>query len=346
RAQRAKEWGLVDAVAPPSQFSSMVQDRVAKSVAASQRDASANGIALRPLERKLTESALEYRYVRVEMDRVARVATMTVRAPDDDAETLDAIERSGDAWWPIAMARELDDALLWLRHNELDLGLLVVKTAGDAERVLRIGKTLASYRDRWLVRETIGLLRRTFARLEVTSRSIYAVIEPGSSFAGILFELALAADRSYMLAAGDDPAIVLDESNFGLLPCVNGRTRLATRFNDAAETLETLHSHAGRKLDAPAAADLGLVTFAPDELDWDEEIRLALEERAALSPDALTGLEANLRFPGSETMWTRIFRRLYAWQNWVFIRPNSTGPQGALKVFGTGSKPQFDEERV
>lgn len=346
RAQRAKDWNLVDAVAPPSQFANLVQERIARAVAASQRDPAAKGIALRPLDRTLTANALEYRYVQVQMDSAARVATLTVRAPEShSAERPSDIERLGDAWWPIAMARELDDALLWLRHNALELGVLVVKTVGEADNVMRIGKLLASHRDNWLVRETIGLLRRTFARLEVTSRSIYAVIEPGSCFAGILLELALAADRSYMLSAEDGPAIVLDEWNFGDLRGVNGRTRLATRVNDDAAA-QALRAHVGRPLGATEAADLGLVTFAPDELDWDEEIRLALEERAALSADALTGLEANLRFPGVETLWTRIFGRLSAWQNWVFIRPNSTGKHGALRVFGTGSKPQFDQERV
>jgi benzoyl-CoA-dihydrodiol lyase len=324
----------------------LVRDRIAKAISASRRDASARGISLRPLERTLTATALEYRHVRVEMDRTARVATLTVRAPEENAKSLDETERLGDAWWPIAMARELDDALLWLRHNELGLGLLVVKTSGDVANVIGIGKLLASHRDRPIVRETIGLLRRTFARLEVTSRSIYAVIEPNSCFGGILLELALAADRSYMLASDDGPAIVLDDCNFGDFPAVNGRTRLATRFNDDLAALEALRSQAGRPIGAAEAAELGLVTFAPDELDWDEELRLALEERAALSPDALTGLEANLRFPGAETLWTRIFGRLSAWQNWVFVRPNSTGPHGALRVFGSGSKPQFDEERV
>lgn len=347
RAQRAKEWGLVDAIAPPSQFANLVQERIAQAVAASERNPSLNGISLRPLERTHTARALEYRYVLVEMDPEARIATLTVRAPEGESPSdLDAIERLGDAWWPIAMARELEDALLWLRHNALALGVLVVKTAGEADAVMSVGALLASRRDNWLVRETIGLLRRTFARLEVTSRSIYAVIERGSCFAGILLELALAADRSYMLAADDGPAIVLDAWNFGDLPAVNARARLATRLNDDATALQTLRAHAGRPLAAPEAAELGLVTFAPDELDWDDEIRLALEERAALSPDALTGLEANLRFPGAETLWTRIFGRLSAWQNWVFVRPNSTGQHGSLKVFGSGSKPQFDQERV
>jgi benzoyl-CoA-dihydrodiol lyase len=347
RAQRAKEWGLVDAVAPPSQFANLVRERIAKAIAVSGRGSAANGISLRPLERTFTASALDYRYVHVDMDREGRIATVTVRAPESDfGDGLDAVERLGDAWWPIAMARELDDALLWLRHNESQLGLMVLKTTGDAEAVSRAGKLLASHRDDWLVRETIGLLRRTFARLEVTSRSMYAVVERGSCFSGILLELALAADRTYMLEAENGPSITLDESNFGDFPTVNGRTRLATRFNDESAVLDALRSLAGRPLRASEASDLGLITFAPDELDWDEEIRLALEERAALSADALSGLEANLRFPGGETPWTRIFGRLSAWQNWVFVRPNSTGRHGALRVFGTGSKPQFDQERV
>ncbi len=347
RAQRAKEWGLVDAVAPPSEFENLVRERIAKAVAASQREAPASGITLHRLERTVSTGSLGYRHVRVEMDRSTRVATITVRAPQGESPLeIAAAERLGDAWWPIAMARELDDALLWLRHNELTLGILAVKTEGDAQAVLRIGKLLVAHRAHWLVRETIGLLRRTLARLEVISRSVYALIEPGSCFAGILLELALAADRSYMLAADDGAVLTLDETNFGYFPTVNGRSRLATRFGDDASVLNALRSEAGRPLSALEAAGLGLVTFAPDELDWDEEIRLALEERAGLSPDALTGLEASLRFPGPETLWTRIFGRLSAWQNWVFIRPNATGENGALRVFGTGSKPQFDRERA
>jgi benzoyl-CoA-dihydrodiol lyase len=248
------------------------------------------------------------------------------------------------------MARELDDALLRLRFNEPELGLIVLKTAGDAAAVLGVGAVMRAHADHWLVRETLGMLRRTFARLDVSARSLYAVIEPGSCFAGLLFELALAADRTYMLDLPEDeadaPRVTLDAFNFGALPMVNGRARLATRFNDDEAALARLEGMRGQALPAAAALDAGLVTVTPDELDWDDEIRLALEERASLSPDALTGMEANLRFPGAETAETKLFARLSAWQNWVFHRPNATGAEGALKRFGGGSKPRFDWERV
>jgi benzoyl-CoA-dihydrodiol lyase len=246
------------------------------------------------------------------------------------------------------MARELDDALLMLRTNDLALGLLVLKTEGDADAVLAVDRVLLAQREHWLVRETIGLLRRTLARLDVSSRSMYAVIDEGSCFAGLLFELALAADRSYMLAlpSGDGPTITLDALNAGLLPMVNGRSRLATRFCDDRTAIERVPIDPERRYNAEEALDAGLVTFAPDDLDWEDELRIAREERAALSPDALTGLEASLRFPGAETVETKIFGRLSAWQNWVFYRPNATGERGALKLFGSGSKANFDWERV
>lgn len=347
RAQRAQEWGLVDEIAPPSRFSDLVAERAAAAVAASRRETPSRGIALHPLEREETEDALVYRHVELHLDRAARTATLLVRGPSDASAANPAdIEALGDRWWPLAAARELDDAVLWLRHNAPELGLVLLRTAGDAALLLRLGDTLAALREHWLVRETIGLLRRTLARLDVSSRSLYAIVEPGSCFAGILLELALAADRSYMLSSEDGPSVALDATNFGLLAGPNGRSRLSTRFGGDAATLDALRSLAGKPLAAQQALELGLVTFAPDELDWDDELRLAIEERTALSPDALSGLEANLRFPGAETMWTKIFGRLSAWQNWVFVRPNSTGERGALKVFGTGSKPQFDRERV
>src|SRR6516162_11879272 len=241
------------------------------------------------------------------------------------------------------MARELDDALLMLRANNREIGTLVLKTRGDLAAVLASDHTMIANREHWFVRETIGLLRRTLQRLDVSSRSLFAVIDEGSCFVGSLFELALAADRSYMLAEG--PGIALSALNFRDLAMVSGRTRLASRFNDETSAVE-LERHAGTPLDAAAALDLGLVTFAPDELDWKDEIRLALEERASLSPDALSGMEANLRFAGSETVATKIFGRLSAWQNWIFTRPNATGAHGALKRYGSGTKAQFDWERV
>ena len=350
RADRALEWGLVDAIAKPADFPALVKSRATARAEASFRPADAAGIPLRKLERRVDDSGYHYAHVDVQFDRPGRSATVTVRAPEgDQPATPDAIQAAGDRWWPLALARELDDALLLLRTNELELGLLILKTRGDAAAVLASDRTLLAHQDHWLVRETIGTLRRTFARLDVTSRSLYAVVDQGSCFAGLLYELALAADRIYMLALpeGDEnpPELQLDGLNFGLLPMVNGQSRLETRFLDDPATIARLKGLRGPLTAGPALA-AGLVTLAPDDLDWDDEIRLALEERASLSPDALTGLEASLRFAGQETVWTKVFGRLSAWQNWVFVRPNATGERGALKVFGTGSKAQFNFERV
>jgi benzoyl-CoA-dihydrodiol lyase len=350
RAQRAKAWGLVDEIAPPSEFPELVRTHAAAAAQRSLRtQRAATGIALRPLERRIEPDGLFYRFVDVRFDRAARVATLVVHGPGAaQPETAAEIQALGDAWWPLALGRELDDALLWLRHNERELGLLVLKTEGDPAAVLAVGRVLSERHEEWLVRETIGLLRRTFARLDVTARSIYALVDRGSCFAGPLLELALAADRSYMLASDDDdsPAVAVDATNLELFPALGGCSRLTLRFEGDGAALDRVRAVLGEPLPAAAALDLGLVTLAPDDLDWDDEIRLALEERTALSPDALTGLEASLRFPGAETAWTRIFGRLSAWQNWVFIRPNATGERGALKLFGTGSKPSFDWERV
>jgi benzoyl-CoA-dihydrodiol lyase len=350
RAKRAKEWKLVDHVATPAQFESAVRERAAVLGGRSTRPADASGIELRPLERTIDATGYHYRYVDVVFDRPGRAATLTVRAPQD-SQILGAadIVAKGDAWWPLALARELDDAILMLRTNELELGLWILRSAGDPAAVLAAGETLRTQSGHWLVRETVGLWRRTLARLDVTSRSLYAIVDRGSCFAGLLFEIALAADRSYMLSLPDDPqapSVALDAGNFGMFPMVNGSTRLHTRFNGATAAIEALRATIGTELDAERALDLGLVTFGPDELDWDDEIRLAFEERASLSPDALTAMEASLRFPGAETVETKIFGRLSAWQNWVFNRPNATGERGALKLFGSGSKPHFNVERV
>jgi benzoyl-CoA-dihydrodiol lyase len=350
RAERAKAWKLVDAIAPPSEFDALVRDRAASLAAESPRANDARGIELRPLQRTIDAHGYHYTTVDVTFDRGARNATITVRAPrEPQPDTADAIVAAGDAWWPLAMARQLDDAILMLRTNEPELGVLLLRTEGDAEAVLRVDRTLLALSENWLVRETAGLLRRTLARLDVTSRSLYAIVDVGSCFVGTLLELALAADRTYMLALADDedaPAIALGEANFGAYPMVNGRTRVETRFDADTASFERVHGELGRRYHAEDALDAGLVTVAPDELDWDDEIRLALEERASLSPDALTAMEANLRFPGAETADTKIFGRLSAWQNWVFYRPNSTGETGALKLFGSGTKPRFDQERV
>jgi benzoyl-CoA-dihydrodiol lyase len=351
KGERARQWGLVDEIAVPGKFSDLVRARAQALTNDSTRPSAAKGIALTPLQRRVDNHGYHYRHVDVTFDRAARTATLTVRAPQG-LQPLEpaAIHAEGDQWWPLAMARELDDAILMLRVNEADLGLLLLKTSGNAASVLASDAVMLEHRNDWLVGETIGMLRRTLARLDVSSRSMYAVIEPGSCFAGVFFELALAADRSYMLALpedeGDAPRIALNEMNFGLLPAINSRSRLETRFSGNAQYMAGAVEAKGALLGPQEAFKRGLITLAPDDLDWEEEVRIAIEERTALSPDALTGLEASLRFPGSETMETKIFGRLSAWQNWVFIRPNSTGEQGALKLFGTGSKARFNWERV
>jgi len=351
KGERAKAWGLVDEIAPPAQFQNVVRRRAEELVSQSSRPAEAKGIHLTPLNPRIDDTGYHYKHVDVTFDRAARTATLMIRGPEEVLESRESIHAAGDQWWPLAMARELDDAILLLRINELDLGLLLLKTEGSLEKVLASDDFMLRHKDDWLVRETIGLLRRTFARLDVSSRSLYAVIDPGSCFAGLLFELALAADRSYMLALPAEdgesgPRVALDAFNFGLLPAVNGRSRLATRFLGSTGKLPEIEKLSGKLLTATQAFEQGLVTVAPDDLDWQDEIRLAIEERTSLSPDALTGMEASLRFAGDETLETKIFGRLSAWQNWVFIRPNSTGEHGALKLFGTGSKARFTWERV
>ena len=351
RAPRAKEWRLVDDHAKPQQFADLVRRRVESLAATSDRPAGARGVALPALARTIDEAGYHYPTVDVRVDRAARHATITVRAPASaEPADVDAIVAKGAAWWPLAMARDLDDAILMLRTNDLELGTWILRTEGDARHVLACDDALGRHAANWFVRETTGMLRRTLARLDVTSRSLYALVEPGSCFAGTLAEIAFAADRTSMAALPDqgerEPRITLSAANFGRYPMVSGKSRLAARFYDEEAPIAAARAAIGRPLDADGAVALGLVTSAPDDLDWDEEIRLALEERASLSPDALTGMEANLRFGPGETMETRVFARLSAWQNWIFIRPNATGETGALKVFGSGSKATFNRERV
>jgi benzoyl-CoA-dihydrodiol lyase len=345
RADRAKAWKLVDWIAPPAGFSQLVAERAQSLAAISDRAADAEGVALTPIERRIDRRGYHYRCVEVDIARADRVATVTVSGPPAAEAPCDlaGILAAGANWWPLAMARELDDALLMLRANEPEIGTLILQTRGEVGPVLASDAVIGVHRDHWFARETIGFLRRTLQRLDVSSRSLFAVIDEGSCFAGSLYELALAADRSYMLR--DGPQIALSALNFGDLAMVNGRTRLATRFNDTAAAA-AMRQLAGTPFDAAAALDRGLVTFAPDELDWEDEIRLALEERASLSPDALTGMEASLRFAGTETVATKIFARLSAWQNWIFSRPNAVGEHSALKNYGSGAKPRFDWERV
>jgi benzoyl-CoA-dihydrodiol lyase len=349
QGQKAKDWGFVDAIVKPQQFAEFVRKRAEELAQASDRPANAKGVALSSLRRTIDELGYHYEFVDVNFDRKASTATLTVRAPDKVADsTLDEIIAAGASWWPLQMSRELDDAILSLRTNELELGLWILKTAGNPENVLAIDRQLVEHKSHWLVREVLGMMRRTLARLDVSARSMYAVVEEGSCFAGSLLELALAADRVYMLdpAEGDGPTIALSELNFGSLPTVGQVSRIEARFHGEAGAMERLRSRIGAVLNAREAVGLGLVTFAPDELDWADELRQAIESRTALSPDALTGLESNLRFGLPETMETQIFGRLSAWQNWIFVRPNAVGPTGALTVYGTGTRPKFDKGRV
>ena len=351
RGQKAKDWRLVDEVIKPAQFAAKVQERALQLAAQSDRPADGRGVALTPLHRTIEADALRYTHVDVQIDRARRTAVFTVKAPTG-AQPADVagIEAAGAAWYPLAMARELEDAILSMRTNELDIGLWLIKTEGDAQAVLAMDATLMAHQQHWLVRETTGLLRRTFSRLDVSSRSLFALIEPGSCFAGSFLELALACDRSYHLALPDDeaqaPKITVGETNFDLYPMVTGQSRLQRRFYDEAPALDAVRAKAGQPLDADAAFALGLVTSNPDDIDWADETRLAIEERVSMSPDALTGMEANLRFNGPENMFTRVFGRLTAWQNWIFQRPNAVGEKGALKVYGKGDKAAFDWNRV
>ncbi len=351
RGQRAKDWRLVDAIARPGDFAATVRARALALAEASDRPATAQGVALLPLARRDEPDGLHYAHVDVTIDRAARNARITVHAPAvPQPEDIAGIEAAGVAWWPLAVARELDDAILTLRTNELDIGTWLFATQGDPDSVLAVDATLARHAEHWLVRETVGYLRRTFARLDVSARSLFALVERGSCFAGTLLELALAADRTYMLRLPDDaaaePRLAVSPQNFGAYPMVTGQSRLARRFYGDAGELAAVERATERALTPDEATELGLVTRTPDDLDWDDEVRIALEERASMSPDALTGLEANLRFGGAETMASRIFGRLSAWQNWIFVRPNAVGDKGALKVYGKGGKAQFDFDRV
>ncbi|CAB3645277.1 2,3-epoxybenzoyl-CoA dihydrolase [Trinickia soli] len=351
RGERAKQWRLVDEVVKPNQFDGAVQARALELAAQSDRPSDAKGVALTRIERTDREDGIAYQTVDVTIDRARRTATFVVKAPSGpQPSTIASILEAGAQWWPLRFARELDDAILSMRTNELEIGTWIFKTSGEASSVLAADAALMQHRDHWFVRETIGMLRRTLARIDVSSRSLFALIEPGSCFAGTFAEFAFAADRTYMAALPsneeEEPAITLSEVNFGLYPMVTHQSRIARRFYEESEAIEAARAKIGVPVRAVEAERLGLVTASPDDIDWADEIRIALEERAAMSPDALTGLEANLRFNGPETMETRIFGRLSAWQNWIFNRPNAVGEKGALKVYGKGSKAQFDAARV
>jgi benzoyl-CoA-dihydrodiol lyase len=348
RGQRAKDWGLVDEIAKPQQFAEHVRQRGIQLAEASDRPAEATGVNLTPLTRIVDDRVLRYKFVEVECNREARTATITVRGQAIiAADTIESVLAAGANWWPLQMARELDDAILHLRTNERELGLWIFKTTGNPQAVLATDTFLLNHQYHWFVREVLGMIRRTFARIDVSSRSIFAIAEAGSCFVGTLLELALSADRFYARDAEcEGAAILLSEMNFGPLPMVNRLSRLSARFYGRAEQIDALHGRIGTRLSAREAVEAGLVTAAPDDLDWDDEIRQAIESRAALSPDGLTGMEANLRFGATETLETRVFGRLSAWQNWIFNRPNAVGPNGALKVYGTGAPVKFDWERV
>jgi benzoyl-CoA-dihydrodiol lyase len=347
KGKRAVEWRLVDAVYPTSQFKQRVATRAQELAAKSDRPANVPGITLTALKPKISDSAITYSAVDVQIDREKRAATLTVTGPEATQPASAAeIVAAGDQFWPLRAFRELDDALLRLRIEEPLIGTIVLKTRGEQDAMLAVDELLFAHQDHWLVREILHFMKRTLKRLDLTSRSFFAFIEPGSCFAGTLFELALAADRSYMLDDPDEPnTIALSKMNAGPFPMSNGLTRLETRFLGAPRQVAAVLAHEG-PFDAGEAMEAGLVSFAPDELDWDDEVRLAVESRAALSPDALTGMEANLRFAGPETMETKIFGRLTAWQNWIFIRPNAVGEKGALTAYGSQSRPEFDFNRT
>jgi benzoyl-CoA-dihydrodiol lyase len=350
RADKALAWGLVDAIAPLRGWEELVQRRIEALCEGSSRPSHATGVSLLPLDRKITSDGLRYSTLDVAFDRAHRTVTLQIRGPLEDSPTeIDAILSQGCNWWPLRFARELDDAILMLRTNYTDLGTWVIRSQGDPARVLAIDQIIVRHAEHWFVRETIGMLRRTLRRLDMSSRSMFAVIDRGSCFVGSLLETALAADRSYMLddteSPDASPVVALGPLN-ERLTMSNAKSRLELRYLRSSAALERVRGTAGRLLGAKQAFEHGLVTVTPDELDWQDEIRVALEERTSLSPDALTGMEANLRFAGPETCETKVYGRLTAWQNWVFSRPNAVGERGALKVYASGSKPEFDWQRV
>jgi len=353
KGRRAVDWRLVDEVVPASKLEEVVSKRAEEFAARSKRSDGAEGITLTPLERRRSDNRVEYGTLTVEFDRAQRLATVAVQGPDaGPPASAEAMREQGTDFWPLALARELDDAILDIRANELDTAAIIFKSSGDAVQVLAYDAFLDANRDHWLAREIRSLWKRVLKRVDLTSRSLVTLIEPGSCFAGTLAELALASDRSYMLLGkrpGDNkpPAtLTLAPTNFGAYPMANGLSRLASRFLADPANLDRAKARTGEQLDGEAAQDLGLVTFALDDIDWEDEIRVFLEERASFSADALTGLEANLRFAGPETMESKIFARLTAWQNWIFQRANAVGEEGALKRYGTGQKPVFDTRRV
>jgi len=351
RGQKAKDWRLVDDIAKPAEFEEAVRTTALALAETSDRPTGESGITLTPLNCETTQDGLHYKYVDVAINREKRTATIVLQGPTDSVHADPVtIRTAGAEWYPLQFARELEDAILMLRTNELSIGTWILRSKGDLSKILEMDAALEGAKDHWLVRETLGLLRRTLSRLDVSSRSLFALIDKGSCFAGTFLEVALACDRTYHLALPESPneapRIATSALNFGTYPMSTGQSRLARRFYEDASALQAVRNQVGQLLDADAAFALGLVTSNPDDIDWDDEVRIAIEERAAMSPDALTGMEANLRFNGQENMLTRIFARLTAWQNWIFQRPNAVGEKGALKVYGTGEKAAFDWNRV
>ena len=353
RGKRAVKWKLIDELIPRSKFIEKVKERALEFAQKSSRPENEKGIILTPLNRKIEEDRIIYDHLSIEFERQSGIVNLTVHAPEGDLpSTPESIQAAGANYWPLAMARELDDAIMHLSFNELELGTWVFRTKGDSDQLLTVDQTLIQHQEHWLVREIILNLKRVFKRLDLVARSLVALIEPGSCFTGTLLELVLAADRSYMLDGtfedtDEVPAILRPtEMNFGALPMCNDLTRLQTRFIDDAENVENVRNEISNNLDAATADELGLVTFIPDDIDWEDEVRIAVEERASFSPDALTGMEASLRFAGPETLETKIFGRLTAWQNWIFQRPNAVGEEGALKLYGSGKQSNYDKKRV
>ena len=353
RGKRAVKWKLIDELIPRSKFTEKVKERALEFAAKSSRPENEKGIVLAPLNRKIEEERIIYDHLSIEFERQSGIVNLTVHAPEGDLpSTPENIQAAGANYWPLAMARELDDAIMHLSFNELELGTWVLRSKGDADQVFAVDQTLIKHQEHWLVREIMLNLKRVFKRLDLVARSLVALIEPGSCFTGTLLELVLAADRSYMLDGtiedtDEVPAMLRPtEMNFGALPMCNDLTRLQTRFIDDAENVENVRNEIANNLDAAAADELGLVTFIPDDIDWEDEVRIAVEERASFSPDALTGMEASLRFAGPETLETKIFGRLTAWQNWIFQRPNAVGEEGALKLYGSGKQSNYDKKRV
>ncbi len=351
KGKRAVEWNLVDEVVPRSRLMEAARQRAGELAARTDRPRGARGVALTPIVRTIEGDRIAYAHVTCAVDRRRGLAEITVAAPPaaPPADPAAALAQ-GAAFWPLAVARELDDLVLWLRTNEEPIGLWVFRTAGDADRVEAYDRLLLAHPADWFLREVRLYTKRVLKRVDVSSRSVFALIEPGSCFTGTLLELALAADRSYMLdgtgAGKPAPTLRLTAVNFGAYPMINGLSRLASRFLGEPGRVDDLKGRVGQDLDAATAASAGLVTFTPDDIDWEDEVRVAIEARTAFSPDALTGMEASLRFGGPETLETKIFGRLSAWQNWIFQRPNAVGPKGALQVYGTGQRSDFDRRRV